>query len=87
MRFYIYLIYISYLSFVKGNNAKYFVFGVGIFHPLAAADSCIRSYHREPEGIPLTALLIAENKVMKKVRVLIEHTYASIDAHYKKHQC
>ena len=66
LRFYIYLIYISYLSFVIGNNVKYCVFGDGIFHPLVAADSCIRLYHREAEGIPMTALQIAREQSNEK---------------------
>lgn len=52
-------------------------------HEDAFPFSCIRSYQRGTPENPLTELDIAENKIMKKVRVLIEHTYGSVDKHYK----
>jgi hypothetical protein len=58
------------------------VYGDGIFHPLAQPDNCIRSYHRGTIDAPLTDFQLHENRIMKKIRVLIEHTYGRADSHF-----
>ena len=50
---------------------------------MAEINNCIRSYHRPTAEAPLNDLQQHENMIMRKVRVLIEHTYASIDSHFK----
>jgi hypothetical protein len=68
---------------LQDNQIKYCIFGDGIFHPLVTPENCIRSYHREGDnGALLTEFERHENRIMKKIRVLIEHTYASVKNHF-----
>jgi len=73
----------DYLLQIQQNEpTKYCVFGDGIFHPLTVFESAIRSYNRPAENAPLTAYQEYENKVFRKLRVSIEHSYADIDNHF-----
>ena len=72
-------LYLTYFIF-EGQQVKY---SDGIFQPLAQPNNCLRSYHRATADAPLNNIQRHENRIMKKVRVLIEHTYASIDNHFK----
>ncbi len=77
------ILFYSFLTFLEGQQVKYSVFGDGMFQVIAEINNCIRSYHRPTAEAPLNDLQLHENRIMRKVRVLIEHTYASIDSHFK----
>lgn len=67
------------LNLQEGQDTKYCVFGDGIFEPLATPVTTIWSYNVDRPFLPLTDLERHENVVMRKIRIYIEHTYASID--------
>ena len=66
----------------QGQDIKFCVLGDGIFKALAFDHTTIRSYHQEQLGAPLTAIQEHENRIMRKVRVEIEHAYGDITKYF-----
>jgi hypothetical protein len=69
----------NYLNNIQAaQQIRYKVYGDGIFKRIARVDNCIRSYHEARPLIPLAPFQIHENRVMKKMRIFVEHTYADL---------
>jgi hypothetical protein len=73
----------NYLTNIQaGQHIRYKTYGDGIFKRIARVDNCIRSYHEARPLIPKTEFQVHENRVMKKMRIFVEHTYADLEKRF-----
>jgi hypothetical protein len=66
------------INMQAGQPTRYCAYGDGIFRLIARPHNAILSYNEPRPMLPLTEFELHENCIMRKMRIIVEHTYKDL---------